>query len=124
MSQMYNICVALIFAIIVVGQRAEATTNELTTNRKEGSCQNEKSLVNICKHQYTVSEGCAKKLFKTIFNEDSDVHNVGSNCCKQLFHKEENTKMVSKNLGCKNKDERNPAHRVDVLIPEVIQRLT
>ncbi|KAM7266643.1 hypothetical protein ACFE04_004540 [Oxalis oulophora] len=55
---------------------------------KEGSCQNEKSLVNICKHQYTVSEGCAKKLFKTIFNEDSDVHNVGSNCCKQLFHKE------------------------------------
>ncbi|KAM7266553.1 hypothetical protein ACFE04_004450 [Oxalis oulophora] len=88
MSQMYNICVALIFAIIVVGQRAEATTNELTTNRKEGSCQNEKSLVNICKHQYTVSEGFAKKLFKTIFNEDSDVHNVGSNCCKQLFHKE------------------------------------
>ncbi|KAM7263215.1 hypothetical protein ACFE04_000898 [Oxalis oulophora] len=33
----------------------------------------------------------------------------------------ENTKTVSKNLGCKNKDERNPAHRVDVLIPEVIQ---
>lgn len=34
----------------------------------------------------------------------------------------ENTRTVSKNLGCKTKDDDNMnANRVDVLIPEVIQ---
>ncbi|XP_071725038.1 putative ABC1 protein At2g40090, partial [Rutidosis leptorrhynchoides] len=40
------------------------------------------------------------------------------------FHIEaENTRTVSKNLGCRSKDDCNHAHRVDVLIPEIIQFL-
>lgn len=34
----------------------------------------------------------------------------------------ENTRTVSRNLGCKDTDEIDmPAYRVDVLIPEIIQ---
>lgn len=41
-----------------------------------------------------------------------------------LFVSVENTRTVSKNLGCKTKcDDNTRADRVDVLIPEVIQVL-
>ncbi|KAM7266661.1 hypothetical protein ACFE04_004558 [Oxalis oulophora] len=88
MAHMFHIIYVLIFAIIVVCQRAECVINGLVPDEKVNSCQNEENILNICKDNYTVSTNCAKKFFKAIFNEDASIPNVGLNCCKQLLNKE------------------------------------